>query len=69
MEYRVLTAFTDLQDNGHGYCTGETYPREGLEPTEERITELSGSRNRRGIPLIECVKEKGAKGRARKKEE
>ena len=47
----------DLQDHAHGYCTGDTYPREGLEPSEERIAELSGSDNKRGIPLIVAIEE------------
>lgn len=68
MKYRVLTAFMDLQDNGFGYCADDIYPREGLEPSEERIAELSDNRNRRGIPLIECIKEKGTVGRTKKKE-
>ena len=34
---------------------GATYPRLGLEPTEERIEELKSSNNKQGVPLIEEV--------------
>lgn len=51
MRYRVLEDFADAQDKGFVYRAGDTYPRAG-EPSAERIAELSGSANRRGIPLI-----------------
>lgn len=56
MTYTVIKAFTDLQDDGHKYHVGDTYPRDGYEPTVSRITELSGSRNRQRTPLIEAAK-------------
>ena len=55
MKYRVLKYFTDLQDNRHAYHVGETFPREGLEVSSERLVELSSDKNKRGIPLIELV--------------
>ena len=57
MKYRVIKMFTDLQDKEYAYQVGDTYPREGLSPTDERIAELSGSRNRQGKPLIEAIPE------------
>lgn len=57
MKYIVLKVFTDNQDGGRLYHEGEAYPREGLEPTEERIAELSGKNNKRGIPLITATAE------------
>ena len=51
--YRVIKFFTDLQDNDHPYDVGEPFPREGMEVSEERLAELSGSDNKRGEPLIE----------------
>jgi len=57
MKYRVIKMFTDLQDKEYAYQVGDTYPREGLSPTDERIAELSSSRNRQGKPLIEAVPE------------
>lgn len=58
--YKVVKAFHDLEDcttvkGGsicHYYSVGDTYPREGLEPSPERIAELAGRYNRQGVPLI-----------------
>lgn len=63
--YKVVQFFHDLQDftttkNGtvyHAYDVGDTYPRRGYEPSEDRIKELSGKDNIRGVPLIELVGE------------
>lgn len=60
MQYRVIKMFTDLQDKKYAYQVGDTYPREGLSPTDERIAELSGSQNRQGKPLIEAIPEEPA---------
>lgn len=60
MKYRVIKMFTDLQDKEYAYQVGDTYPREGLSPTNERIAELSGNRNRQGKPLIEAIPEEPA---------
>ena len=60
--YRVIVKFDDLQDvDGRGvphrYEEGDTYPRKGVNPSVERILELSGSLNRRGIPLITPIQD------------
>lgn len=55
--YKVIKFFTDLQDGNHPYEVGGTFPRKGLEVTEERLVELSGSENKQGEPLIKEVKE------------
>lgn len=60
MEYRVIEYFTDLQDNNHAYHVGDIFPRDGVEVTPSRIAELSGSKNRRKMPLIEGVADKQA---------
>lgn len=65
MEYRVLELFHDLQDcvetkGGkvcHVYKPGDPYPRKGKRASKERIAELSGRDNRRGIPLIAPVED------------
>ena len=59
--YKVIRFFTDLQDGEHPYDVGDTFPREGIEVTEERLAELVGPSNRQGVPLIELVD--GAKGK------
>lgn len=58
--YKVIKAFHDLNDSKstkagtifHFYDVNDTYPRQGLKPSEERIEELSGSNNAQGEPLI-----------------
>ena len=56
--YKVLAYFTDLQDNGRPYNEGDIFPRDGLTVTEARLDELSSTRNRRKIKLIELVEDK-----------
>ena len=56
--YKVIAYFTDLQDNNHVYNVGDTFPRAGLNVTEDRLAELSGSNNKQGKPLIEKAEEK-----------
>lgn len=60
--YKVLKTFSDLNDCMTIYNTGDSYPREGYTPTEERIEELSGCDNAFGEPIIELIKAKGKKG-------
>ena len=55
--YKVIKYFTDLQDNDHAYHEGETFPREGLTVTSKRLAELSSAINKRGVPLIEEIKD------------
>ena len=50
--YKVLKYFVDLQDNKHPYNVGDSFPREGLTVSGERINELSGSNNKQKQPLI-----------------
>ena len=57
MKYEVIRHFTDIQDGKYKYSEGDTYPREGYEPTEERIAELSGNENRLKTPLIKAASE------------
>ena len=53
--YVVIKSFGDLQDDGHIYEIGDTYPRKGLKPKKSRIEELIGSENKRKMPLIKEV--------------
>lgn len=59
--YKVVKNFFDLQDNAHVYYAGDTFPREGVKVSAERVTYLAGSGNRLGVPVIEEVKEKRSK--------
>lgn len=56
--YKVIKRFTDLQDDNHRYNVGDEFPREGLKPSQARLTELSGAENKQGVPLIEKIVEK-----------
>ena len=60
MSYKVTIAFADTLDDGYVYRTGDTYPRDGYEPTPDRIIELIGTANGRGFPVIESVVEANA---------
>lgn len=51
--YKVICRFADLKDNGHVYEVGDVYPRKGKKTTLERATELMGTSNKIGVPLIE----------------
>lgn len=55
--YKVVRYFTDLQDNDHEYNVGDTFPRIGLEVTDERLAELASVENKQGVVLIEKVAE------------
>ena len=53
--YKVIYKFVDLQDDNYAYNVGDTYPRKGSNPSEERIAELASDQNKIGKPLIEAV--------------
>ena len=61
--YKVIKYFEDLQDNNHPYEAGDTYPREGLKVSEERLVELASDKNLRKEPLIKKVEEKKAEAK------
>lgn len=54
MGYKVINAFTDLQDNNHLYTVGDIYPRDGVEVLPSRIKELASTDNKRGEVLIQA---------------
>lgn len=56
--YKVIERFEDAQDNGYEYQVGDVYPRNGLEVSEERLTELSTTNNRRNLIAIKLVEDK-----------
>lgn len=51
--YKVIRAFTDLQDGKHVYSIGDEYPRKGYSPSSGRIDELSTAKNMLHNPLIQ----------------
>lgn len=50
--YLVIEPFTDGADDNTEYPVNAIYPREGHEPSEERIYQLSTFNNAIGRPLI-----------------
>ncbi len=50
--YEVIRRFSDRTDNNYVYEIGDTFPREGVTASKERITELSGSENALNAPAI-----------------
>ena len=63
-KYRVIKYFTDLQDGDYPYNVGDVFPRKGKTVTADRIKELSGTQNKRGIALIKEVQEVAEKAAA-----
>lgn len=67
--YRVICFFTDLHDADHPYHVGDIFPRDGTTVTEDRLSELAGSDNRQGKPLIRRERsDEGAKEVAKPEE-
>ena len=50
--YKVIKPFADLQDHYYSYKVGDIFPRKGLKVTKTRLSELSGKKNKMGVPLI-----------------
>ena len=53
--YRVIKAFTDMQDNNFAYQVGDEFPRKNFSVLPSRIRELATDKNRQGVPLIEEI--------------
>lgn len=53
--YEVIKDFKDLEDNGYIYRAGDAFPREGLNPTGERIERLATEDNKRKEMLIQAI--------------
>lgn len=56
--YKVVEFFHDLQDGCHAYHPGDTFPRDGVEASGDRIEALSSTNNARKVKLIEKVETK-----------
>ena len=50
--YKVIEYFTDLQDANYEYNVGDTFPRKGLNVSDERLAELSTKRTVKTRPLL-----------------
>lgn len=52
-KYDVLVSFTDPEDGNTVYWAGKSlYPRDGYEPTSDRITYLQSGKNKFKKPVI-----------------
>src|SRR3712207_1122495 len=60
-KYVVVEQFIDGEDDRITYPVNAVYPREGYEPTKERINTLASSNNAKGTPLIRKLIELPAK--------
>ena len=67
--YKVIEYFEDGQDNRHPYSAGDTFPREGVTVSEERLAQLSSKNNRRGKVLIAEIATTTKKAKATPKKE
>ena len=52
--YKVIKAFTDLEDNNKPYNVGDIFPTAGK--SKERIAFLKSDANKLGEPVIKYVK-------------
>lgn len=68
--YKVIKAFTDLQDDNHVYLVGDRFPHKDATVSKERIEELKTTNNARGEALIKEVKpqRKKSSNKSNKKE-
>ena len=58
MRYEVIQDFKDMQDKYKVYKKGDSYPKPANKKiSEERIKELSTSKNRQKRPVIQKVEE------------
>jgi hypothetical protein len=64
--FKVVKKFYDLKDNNHAYYEGDIYPHNKAKVSEKRIAELSSSKNKMGVPLIEEIPEKPSKKATKK---
>ena len=67
--YKVIHRFIDLQDNNHEYNVGDLFPHNGVDVCNDRIEELSTTKNRLGIALIAEIIVKQKSTRKKKTEE
>ena len=66
--YKVIRYLRDAQDNRRAYNVGDTFPREGMTVSQERINDLVNGNNFQQVPLIAYVPDKDAKKEEKPKE-
>ena len=55
MKYEVIRDFVDIQDDNHLYRTRDSFPRAGVDVSEDRASELASDSNRCGVALIKAI--------------
>lgn len=68
-KYVTIDIFKDMDDEGVEYPIGAIYPREGYEPSPERIKSFLDGSNAKGVPIIKPLVELPAKGAVDAQEE
>jgi len=53
--FKVVKDFVDLHDDNHLYRAGDKFPRDGVDVSEARTTELASGKNRCGVVLIKAT--------------
>lgn len=61
MEYVVIEAFVDLQNDNHRYSVGDKFPHADIEVSDKRINDLLSGNNKRRTPLIKEAEDKAIK--------
>lgn len=54
MSYKVICAFTDLQNHNHVYLVGDKFPHDNKIVSESRIRDLLSKNNKIGKPVIKA---------------
>lgn len=67
--YQVIVEFYDLQDKSKHYFPGDTFPRDGLTVSEERLEMLASDRTALGVPVIKKVEDEKPATRKRVKKD
>lgn len=67
--YQVIVEFYDLQDKYKHYLPGDTFPREGLSVSDERLEMLASDRTTLGVPVIAKVEDEKPAPRKRVKKD
>ena len=58
--YRVIRNFKDAKDNDFEYKKSDLYPRDGFEPSPERLKYLSSRKNVIGMLVIQKIEDESS---------
>lgn len=74
--YEAIIAFADgengipwsVAEGGYGYSEGDTYPKEGINISEEHLKYLLSDKNKFGKPVIKKLSKKTESNKTKDKE-